>query len=316
MKTRVSLQLIVVILSFFSFSLVTAQETENYKSDKLLDKLQKGDRAALLMVHFGTSYDETRSLTIDAINAKAKDAFPELEVREAYTSRIILRILKRRGVEKHSPLEALLRLRAEGYTHVIVQSTTLLEGAEMESLYRDVESMLPFFKEIRIGHPLLYSVDDCRRVAEILVRRHSDKADLKKKSHVVFVGHGTHVPATATYSQMDMLLKEMGQPQMHVSTIEGYPDFDATLSFLKAAKAKNLTLIPFLFVAGDHASNDIAVEWRHAFEKEGMQVGTCLEGLGQIEEIQNIYIDHIRFALENLPKDIMQKKKVYYEQGK
>lgn len=269
------------------------------------------EKAALLMVHFGTTYDETRGKTIDAINEKARASFPELTVREAYTSRIVIRKLKERGIEKLTPLEALIRLRADGFTRVIVQSTTLLDGAEMESLRRDVASVEGFFEEVRVGTPLLYSVDDCARVCEILSARHADAADARQKAHVVLVGHGTYTPATATYSQIDYLFTAQGQPLFHVATIEGYPTFDTMLARLKAAKARRVTLVPLLFVAGDHASNDIAVDWREALEKEGLQVDCRLEGLGEIPEIQDIYIEHIRFSLHHAPVDIMKKKQEY-----
>ena len=269
------------------------------------------EKAALLMVHFGTTYDETRGKTIDAINEKARASFPELTVREAYTSRIVIRKLKERGIEKLTPLEALIRLRADGFTRVIVQSTTLLDGAEMESLRRDVASVEGFFEEVRVGTPLLYSVDDCARVCEILAGRHAGAADAKQKAHVVMVGHGTYTPATATYSQIDYLFTAQGQPLFHVATIEGYPTFDTMLARLKAVKARRVTLVPLLFVAGDHASNDIAVDWKEALEKEGLQVDCRLEGLGEIPEIQDIYIEHIRFSLNHAPVDIMQKKQEY-----
>lgn len=254
------------------------------------------EKAALLMVHFGTTYDETRSKTIDAINEKARTEFPDLTVREAYTSRIVIRKLKERGIEKLTPLDALLRLRADGFTRVIVQSTSLLDGAEMESLRRDVARVEGFFEEVRVGTPLLYSVDDCARVCEIMAARHADATDAKQKAHVVLVGHGTYTPATATYSQIDYLLSAQGHPLFHVATIEGYPTFDTMLERLKAAKARRVTLVPLLFVAGDHASNDIAVDWREALEKEGLQVECRLEGLGEIPEIQNLYFEHVRDA--------------------
>lgn len=272
---------------------------------------QEHQKAALLMVHFGTTYDDTRAKTIDAINAKAAEAFPQLTLREAYTSRIVIRRLKARGIEKPTPLDALLQLRAEGFTHVIVQSTTLLEGAEMESLRRDVASVEGFFKEIRVGTPLLYDAADCRKVVDILAARHGAAADARQKAHVVLVGHGTYTPATATYSQMDYMFQVQGHPLFHVATIEGYPTFDTMLARLKAAKARRVTLVPLLFVAGDHASNDIAVDWKDALEAEGLQVDCRLEGLGEIPEIQDIYLDHIRFSLQNEPVDIMKKKQEY-----
>lgn len=299
------------MLTLFPAACLTAHEHENYLQDDFSSTMQPADRAALLMVHFGTTYEEARSKTIDAINAKAAEEFPQLTVREAWTSRIIIRKLNERGLERLTPLEALLRLRSEGFTHVIVQSTTLLEGAEMESLRRDVASVEPFFKEIRVGTPLLYAVDDCRKVAAILASRHAAAADAKKKAHVILVGHGTYTPATATYSQMDHLLKASGQPLFHVATLEGYPTYETTLAALKAEKARKVTLVPFLFVAGDHASNDIAVDWKEALEAEGLQVECRMEGLGEIPEIQDIYLEHIHHSLTNAAVDIMKKKQDY-----
>ena len=269
------------------------------------------NKTALLMVHFGTTYDETRSKTIDAINAKAAQTFPELTLREAYTSRIVIRRLKERGIVRETPLDALLRLRADGFTHVIVQSTTLLEGAEMESLRREVASVEGFFEDIRVGAPLLYDVADCAKVAEILTARHADATDARKKAHVVLVGHGTYTPATATYSQMDYLFSAQGNPLFHVATLEGYPTFETMLARLKAAGARRVTLVPLLFVAGDHVTNDIAVDWKQALEAEGLQVDCRLEGLGEIPEIQDIYLDHIRYSLHHAPVDILQKKQEY-----
>lgn len=293
-----------------------AHEGGNFVASDLLAGMKPGDKAALLMVHFGTTHEDTRALTIDAINAKAKATFPELELREAYTSRIIIRRLKARGTEKLTPLEALLRLRSEGYTHVIVQSTNIIDGVEMESLRRDVESVSPFFKEIRVGTPLLYSVEDCEEVANILNDRLNSAPAKKgkasaKQQHVVLVGHGTYTPSTAIYSQMDYMLKAKGLAHFHVGTIEGYPSFDTLLAQLKAGKAKRVMLVPFMFVAGDHAKNDIAVDWKEALEKEGYAVDVLMEGLGQVPEIQGIFIEHIRFMLKHRTLGIMEKKAGY-----
>lgn len=303
--------LFLVILLLAQCLFAYAQEEGDHVGSDLIASMKPGDKAALLMVHFGTTYDETREKTIEAINAKARTAFPELTLRDAYTSRIVIRRLKERGIEKQTPLEAMLRLRADGFTHVIVQSTTLLDGAEMESLRRDVAAMEGFFKEIRVGSPLLYNVEDCEKVVGIMAARHADAADARQKAHVVLVGHGTYTPATATYSQIDYMFSAKGNPLFHVATIEGYPTFGTMCERLKMAKAKKVTLVPLLFVAGDHASNDIAVDWKEALESEGFQVDCRLEGMGEIPEIQDIYIEHIRFSLHHAPVDIMKKKEAY-----
>lgn len=308
MKKGLILTLVLVSISL----LCRAHDGEGFVASDLLAGMKPGDRAALLMVHFGTSYDDTRAVTIDAVNAKAKEAFPELEVREAYTSRIIIRRMKERGVEKLTPLNALLRLRSEGYTHIIVQSTNIIDGVEMESLRRDVESVQPFFKEIRVGTPLLYSVEDGEKVVSILAERLQAAAQAEgrksAKEHFVLVGHGTYTSSTAIYSQVDYMLKAQGLTNFHIGTIEGYPTFDTMLAQLKASKAKSVTLMPFMFVAGDHARNDIAGEWKEALEKEGFTVSLHLEGLGQVPEIQDIFIEHVRFLLKHCMVGIMEKK--------
>lgn len=257
------------------------------------------------MVHFGTSFDDTRVVTIDAINAKAKAAFPELEVREAYTSRVIVRRLKARGIEKFTPIDALLKLRGDGYTHIIIQSSNIIEGVEMESLRKDAASVELFFKEIRIGNPLLYTVEDSEAVVSIL------ETSKPEKGSIVLVGHGTSTPITATYAMIDYMCKARGLKNFHMGTLEGYPTFETMLGQLKATKAKQVTLVPFMFVAGDHARNDIAGEWRELLEKEGFKVDVRMEGLGQIPAIQDIFIEHIRFMLHHKPIGIIEKKAAY-----
>ena len=247
---------------------------------------------SLLMVHFGTTYDETRQKTIDAINEKARTAFPQMKVCEAYTSRIVMKRLGQRGIKKDTPVDALLRLRGEGFRHVIIQPSYVIDGIEMDRLRKDVEQVRPFFDSISVGTPLLYSIEDAGKVCEILVNRHS--ADAKKREHVLFIGHGTEGPATALYSQLDYMLHANGHANHHVATIEGYPTQETAVAQIKAMKGKKITLVPLLFVAGDHANNDISVEWKEALEKEGFTVDVRLEGLGEVAEIQNLYIEKVK----------------------
>lgn len=243
------------------------------------------------MVHFGTTFDDTRSKTIDAINERARQACPQFTVREAYTSPRVTKRLVAKGISKDHTIDALLRLRAEGFKTVIVQPTFVIDGKEMDMLRRDVEQVRPFFDSITVGTPLLYNTADCQRVCDILAARHP--ANQKKYEHVVFVGHGTEGPATALYSQLDYMLHASGHPNFHVATIEGYPTLQTVTRELKAQKGKHVTLVPLLFVAGDHASNDISVEWKEALEQEGFKVSLSIEGLGEVPEIQALYIGKI-----------------------
>ena len=247
---------------------------------------------ALLMVHFGTTYDETRAKTIDAINEEAVKAFPQLKVREAYTSRIVMKRLAQRGIKKDTPIDALLKLRSEGIRTVKIQPSYIIDGIEMDRLRKDVEQVRPFFDSIWMSTPLLYTVEDAEKVCEVLVNRHT--ADARKREHVLFIGHGTEGPATALYSQLDYMLRAGGHANYHVATIEGYPTQETALAQIKAMKGKKVTLVPLLFVAGDHANNDISVEWKEALEKEGLTVDVRLEGLGEVPEIQDLYIEKVK----------------------
>ena len=264
------------------------------------------EKTAILMVHFGTTVDETREVTIDAINQKVMEAFPEITVVEAYTSRIIINRLEKRGIRKMTPKEALLRLAADGYSNVIVQGTNVIDGIEAEVLRQEAAMMKPFFNEIRVGHPLLYSIADCERTVEVLKNRYGDYAG--KNKAVLLVGHGTSTPANAIYSQVDYMFAAAGAYNFHVATVEGYPTYDTALAVLKKERVKNVCLVPFMFVAGDHARNDIDVEWRERLEKDGFHAEALIEGLGQIPEIQNLYIDHIRAALAAPVVDAASRK--------
>ncbi|WP_455591099.1 sirohydrochlorin cobaltochelatase [Bacteroides sp.] len=293
------------LLAILMFVFCQAHEGGNFIASDMLASMKPGDKAALLMVHFGTTYDETRALTIDAINRKAKEAFPQFELCEAYTSRIVMRRLKAKGIEKPTPTEALRKLKEDGYTHVIVQSTNIIEGIEMESLRTEVAAATPWFKDIRVGNPLLYAVEDYEAVIAALTN------NLPPTGSVVWVGHGTYTPSTATYAMMDYMLKAKGFKNYHVGTIEGYPSFDDMLAQLRTDGNKQVTLVPFMFVAGDHANNDIAVDWKEALEKAGYKVNVHMEGLGQQPAIQKLFIDHARFMLNHKMVNIMDKKKRY-----
>lgn len=284
---------------------VPHDEEGNFKSSDFFASMQTGDKAAVLMVHFGTTYDETRALTIDAINEKAREAFEGTEVREAYTSRIIMRRLKARGIEKLNPAEALKQLKAEGFTHILIQSTNIIEGVEMESLRKDVASLEKEFKDVRIGNPLLYMPEDYEAVIAAIAKKGA------KEGATVLVGHGTYTPSTAQYAMTDYMLKDKGYTNFHVGAIEGYPSFDNTLAKLKASGVKKVMLMPFMFVAGDHANNDIAGDWKKELEDNGYEVSVLMEGLGQNPEIQNIFIEHARFVAKHKMIDIMEKKKTY-----
>ena len=272
--------------------------------------MKKNDKASVLMVHFGTTFDDTRKNTIDAVNDEAKKEFPDMEIREAYTSRIIMRRLKERGIVKDNPAEALDKLAKEGYTHIIVQPTNVINGVESKTLEQQLEMHKDKFKEIRTGSALLSTPEDYKAVAEIIDKEVGKVTD---NEAVVLVGHGTHDNGNAAYPAMDYTAKSMGY-KFYVGTIEGFPEFDDVVKGLKKDNIKKVILMPFMFVAGDHANNDIAVDWKEALEKEGFTVEVKLTSLGMMEDIRKMFIDHAKFMLENKKEDMISKKLFYSTQ--
>lgn len=272
--------------------------------------MEKNDKASVLMVHFGTTFDDTKKNTIDAVNDEAKKEFPDMEIREAYTSRIIMRRLKERGIVKDNPTEALDKLAKEGYTHIIVQPTNVINGVESKTLEQQLEMYKDKFKEIRTGSALLSTPEDYKAVAEIIDKEVGKVTD---NEAVVLVGHGTHDNGNAAYPAMDYTAKSMGY-KFYVGTIEGFPEFDDVVRGLKKDNIKKVILMPFMFVAGDHANNDIAVDWKEALEKEGFIVEVKLTSLGMMEDIRKMFIDHAKFMLENKKEDMISKKLFYSTQ--
>ena len=290
-----------------------AHSEGGYVDNNFFKGMQKGDKAAVLMVHFGTTYDDTRALTIDAINKKAKDEFKNADVKEAYTSRIIMRRLKAKGIEKQNPTEVINDLKAKGYTHLLVQGTNIMNGVESNNLAEELKGYEKDFKDIRMGNPLLTDHEDYEKVAKAIAKK---IGPLKANQGVVLVGHGTHHFGGSAYAMMDYVFTAEGMDTYAVGTVEGYPTFDTVVAKLKSKGVKDVILMPFMFVAGDHANNDIAEDWNNDLKEAGFTVSKIiLEGLGQNPDIQNIYIDHAKFAAQHKPED-MQAKKVQYANDK
>ena len=275
--------------------------------DALFGHLRPGEKGAVLMVHFGSTYDETRVKTYEALNEAMREAFPGIEQREAYTSRIVIKRLKARGIEKQNPVEALQALQQEGFTHVLVQSSNIIDGTEITVLRQEVEQMSAHFKQIRIGKPLLYSPADYERVVEALAPK------ALEGGATIFVGHGTSSPNTAQYAMLDYMLKATGHADMHVATIEGYPTMETAEALIKASGRKKIRLIPFLFVAGDHANNDIAVEWKEALTAKGYEVEPLMEGLGENEAIRKLFIEHAQAAATAPWRSAAEEKKAFIQ---
>ena len=298
-----------ILLIIASVLNVSAHGGKNHEHSDIFKNLQAEDKVAIVMVHFGTTHDDTRALTIDALNKKAQAQFPSVELREAYTARIVIKRLGERGIVKQKPLDVLTQLQKDGYTHILVQTSTIIDGVEMESLEKDIAQVRSQFKEIRIGDPLLYSPEDYEKLIDVLTKNQDNE------TAYVWVGHGTYDSNTAQYAMLDYMLKAKGHNNCFVGTIEGYPSYDDMLQQLKTSGLKKVQLIPLMFVAGEHAKNDIAEDWKTDLEKDGYLVEVKMEGLGQNPEVQDLYIAHLKFISAHRKIGIMEKKAIYEVTG-
>lgn len=252
----------------------------------------------ILVVSFGTSYPETCRKTIEKMEQDAAREFPEYEVCRAWTSGIIRRkIEKRDGIHIPSVSEAMESLHKKGVTEVVVQPTHLLNGIENEIMNQVVDAYRVFYKSVRIGEPLLTTQEDCEKLVDAMIEEWQPAED----EMVVLMGHGTEHYADFVYAAINYRFQMKGQERMAMGTVEGYPTAEDVLKMVKKAAPKKVTLAPFMIVAGDHASNDLAGDedsWKCLFEREGYQVRCVLRGLGEYEQTEQLFLEHLRAAVE------------------
>lgn len=257
-------------------------------------------KQAILMVSFGTSYDETRAKTIEAIEAAAKKEFPEYEIRRAFTSKTIMGILKKRGIFVDDVTQALARLKEEGYQKVLCQPTHIMHGYEYDDIVNAASAFAGEFESFAIGVPLLSSPEDYKQAAQSL----GFLVPVEQGTALVWMGHGTEHPANATYSALEYAFHDAGYKNVFVGTVEGYPDLQAVMRRLKEYGAEKVLLAPFMVVAGDHAMNDMAGDeedsWNSQLKAQGWQTEILLKGLGEYKEIRRQYMGHIHSALEKM----------------
>lgn len=263
-----------------------------------MEKSMDGKKA-ILVVSFGTSYAETRKKTIEACENKIKDTFKDFEVRRAFTSNMIRKILHERdGIYIDTVEEALTRLKNEAFNHVIIQPLHLLAGEEYH--VKILTPALRFkddFATLQIGDPVLAKIDDYDMAVDGIL---SELPKMSKKKAVLFMGHGTHHPSNASYSCLQLKVNEKAD-NIFIGTVEGYPMLDTIVPQLKKKRIKEVHLLPYMVVAGDHASNDMAGDeadsWKSILEKEGFKVTYELKGLGEYTSYQDLYVDHVKKAL-------------------
>lgn len=284
---------------------VTKSEEKAENKDVKKENSEKVEKdvknKAILVVSFGTSHKDTRKASIEATEEAIAKAYPEYDVKRAFTSDFIIRKIKEKeDIIVKSPLEAMEALKNDGYKEVVVQPLHIIPGSEYNDLYDVVRSFNDgSFDKLAIGRPLLYKIEDYSKAAKALETQLPETSDNKAN---ILMGHGTHHPANANYACLDSVIRTEGIKNTYVGTVEGYPVLDDVIKKLKTNKIDEVTLMPFMVVAGDHAKNDMAGDeedsWKSILEKEGFKVNTYLHGIGENKAFQQMYIDSINDAIK------------------
>ena len=275
---------------------------------KELQNLENKD--AIVVMSFGTTYKETRAKTIDATVEAIKAAHPKTKVVTAFTSHIIRDcIQEKEGITYPTPEEALDQLKAEGYTRVALTTLDIIPGMEYNydvavyNLYKNN------FKKMTLGTPLMYWMgqeNQTDEVMEVVKAVSTQFPKVGKQDAVLIMAHGTPDPSNAYYAVIQDRIEEAGLKNTFIYTVEGTPNLEQVIPQLKARGIKNVTLMPFMMVAGDHANNDMAGNepdsHKSILEKDGFKVDTYLHGLGENQNIRNIFVERANEAWDALQK--------------
>ena len=279
----------------------------------------------LLVVSFGTSFNASRAADIKGIEDALQAAYPDWSVRRAFTAQIIINHVQARDGEKIDNMQqAMDRAVANGVKNLVVQPTHLMHGAEYDEMMEMIDSYRDKFESVAVAEPLLGEVgadatvinSDKEAVAKAITTAAVKDAGFDildaaaaEKTAFVFMGHGTSHTAKISYSQMQTTMQTLGYDNVFIGTVEGEPEETACENVIEAVKAAGYTQVvlrPLMVVAGDHANNDMAGadddSWLSQFKASGAfeEVDTQIAGLGEISDIQQLYIAHTKAAIESL----------------
>ena len=268
------------------------------------------NKDAMVVMSFGTTYKDTRVKTIDATVDAIKAAHPNTKVITAFTSHIIRdRIQQKEGITYPTPEEALAELKKDGYTRVALASLDVIPGMEYNydaavyNLYKND------FKKMTLGTSLMYWMgqeNQTDQVIETLKAVQSQFPKLGKEDGLLIMAHGTPEPSNAYYSVIQDRIHTLGMKNVFIYTVEGTPNLEQVIPQLKLHGIKHVTLMPFMMVAGDHANNDMAGNepdsHKSILEKEGFKVDTYIHGLGENQNIRNLFVERANEAWDALEK--------------
>lgn len=268
---------------------VMAQSTETEQD--MFETMREGDKAAIVAVHVGAD-DAVSQQSIDRFNERMRKAYPNYDFREAWTSRERIRQLASNGVSyMPTPDELFIQLKKDGYTHVLVQSSNIINCTEMQFLRYAVEAARGQFKQMRLGEPLLSDVSDY----EDAVKAAAEAYGSAKEANVL-ICNATTETSNAQYTMLDYTLHEKDFKGWYVGTMGGYPSLDSVIKQLKSQKVKKVHLIPFVFAANTQELAAITEEWTQGLQKAGCKVTAEPHNLGSVDAIMDIFESHIRHA--------------------
>lgn len=258
--------------------------------------VSKETKKAILAVSFGTSHNDTRKITIDAIEQDMQAAFPDYALYRAWTSKMIIKKVNARdGVHICNVKEAMEKMLQDGITDVLVQPTHVINGIENDLMKEDALAFQEQFHSISFGDPLLTSEQDNLAVIDAIT---SEFKTLTKDEVLVLMGHGTTHYANAIYAALDYTFKDKGYSNIFLGTVEAYPTMESLLKMVHAYQPKKVVLAPFMIVAGDHVKNDMASDepdsWYSQFKAAGYDVEPVLKGLGEYTGIRKLFIEHLK----------------------
>ena len=279
----------------------------------------------LLVVSFGTSFNDSRAEDIKGIEDALAAAYPDWSVRRAFTAQIIINHVEARDEESIDNMQqALDRAVENGVKNLVVQPTHLMHGAEYDEMTEAINGYKDKFESVAIAEPMLGEVgddatvinDDKKAVAQAITDEACKEAGFDSMDAAaeagtafVFMGHGTSHTANVTYDQMQTQMEDLGFKNAFIGTVEGKPEdtaCDKVIEKVKEAGYKNVVLRPLMVVAGDHANNDMAGDdedsWKSQFVASGNfeNVDTQIAGLGRIEAVEQIYVDHTKAAIDSI----------------
>ena len=275
----------------------------------------------LLVVSFGTSFNDSRVADIKSVEDALQEANPDWSVRRAFTAQIIINHIQARDGEKIDNMEqALERAVANGVKQLVVQPTHLMHGAEYDEMCAAIDKVRDKFESVEIAEPMLGEVGsdaavinaDKEAVAKAVVAAALSESGYEstaaaKEAGVAYVlmGHGTAHVAKVTYSQMATQMDKLGYENVFIGTVEGEPEdtsCEAVIAAVKEAGYTTVVLRPLMVVAGDHANNDMAGadedSWKTMFEAAGLTVNCQISGLGRIADVQALYVAHTKAAID------------------